>query len=121
MAGLGGGGAGDSLNRGDSYLVPLDPAAGREQAGTRPVLVISPAAFNKATGAPVVLPITTGGGFARRLGFAVEITGMKKTTGIVRCDQPRTLDLEARQGRKMGSLPVAVLADVMAKVATILT
>jgi mRNA interferase ChpB len=105
------------VNRGDIYLVSLDPTRGREQQGFRPVLVVSPAAFNAATRLPVVLPIT-GGGFARRLGFAVPISGIK-TTGVVRCDQPRVLDLDARQGRKVETLPEAILDEVMAKVATI--
>ncbi len=108
------------MSRGDIYLVPLDPTVGREQAGTRPVLIIPPAAFNHATNAPVVLPITNGGRFARRMGFAVEITGIT-TTGVVRCDQPRALDLAARNGRKVGALPPAILSDVMAKLATIIT
>ena len=78
------------MKRGDIYLVTLDPTAGREQQGHRPVLVISPQAFNEATKLPVILPITTGGEFARRIGFAVPISGIK-TTGVVRCDQPRVL------------------------------
>jgi mRNA interferase ChpB len=106
------------LKRGDIYLVGLDPTEGREQRGRRPVLVVSPAEFNAATKLPVVLPITNGGEFARRIGFAVAITGIK-TTGVVRCDQPRVLDLDARQGRKVDALPPAVLDEVMAKVATI--
>jgi mRNA interferase ChpB len=66
----------------------------------------------------VVLPITHGGKFARRLGFIVELTGTK-TTGVVRCDQPRTLDLLARNGRKVESLPPSILAEVLAKAGTI--
>ena len=106
------------MNRGDIYQVSLDPTEGREQQGFRPVLVVSPAAFNRATKLPVVLPITNGGEFARRIGFAVPISGIK-TTGVVRCDQPRVLDLEARNGRKMDALPPAILDEVMARVATI--
>ena len=52
---------------------------------------------------PVVLPITNGGGFARRIGFGVEISGIK-TTGVVRCDQPRVLDIAERGGRKVVTL-----------------
>lgn len=37
------------MKRGDIYLVALDPTEGREQRGHRPVLVISPQAFNEAT------------------------------------------------------------------------
>ncbi len=106
------------MKRGDIYLVSLDPTLGREQQGSRPVLVISPAEFNNATKLPVVLPITNGGQFARRIGFAVAITGIR-TTGVVRCDQPRVLDLAARQGRKVDTLPDDILADVMARVVTL--
>ncbi len=107
-----------AVNRGDIYLVSLDPTEGREQQGFRPVLVVSPAEFNAVTKLPVVLPITNGGGFARRIGFAVPISGIK-TTGVVRCDQPRVLDLGARDGRKVDALPPAILDEVIAKVATI--
>ncbi len=57
------------MNRGDIYLVSLDPTEEREQRGHRPVLVISPAEFNAATKLPIILPITNGGEFARRIGF----------------------------------------------------
>ena len=106
------------MTRGDIYLVSLDPPAGHEQQGTRPVLIVSPSAFNRLTKAPVVLPITSGGNFARMAGFAVSLTGAgTRTTGIVRCDQPRTLDLGARHARKLESVPVAIMDEVLAKVA----
>jgi mRNA interferase ChpB len=106
------------MRRGDIYLVSLDPTAGREQRGSRPVLVISPTEFNEATKLPVVLPITNGGEFARRLGFAVVMSGIK-TTGVVRCDQPRVIDLAARDARKVDTLPEEILDEVLAKVATL--
>lgn len=106
------------MKRGDIYLVTLDPTEGREQRGHRPVLVISPQAFNDATKLPVILPITSGGEFARRIGFAVPITGIK-TTGVVRCDQPRVLDLHQRNGRKIDTLPPEILAEVLARLAPI--
>jgi mRNA interferase ChpB len=106
------------LKRGDIYLVALDPTEGREQRGHRPVLIVSPDAFNAATRLPVVLPITNGGEFARRIGFAVPISGIR-TTGVVRCDQPRVLDLQARNGRKVDALPPLILEDVLARVATL--
>lgn len=103
------------MKRGDIYLVSLDPTEGREQQGYRPVLIVSPAAFNEATRLPVVLPITNGGAFARRIGFAVPISGIQ-TTGVVRCDQPRVIDLDARGGRKVDTLPPHILEEVLAKV-----
>ena len=106
------------MERGDIYLVSLDPTAGHEQQGTRPVLVVSPAAFNRLTKTPVVLPITTRGNFARTAGFAVPLAGAgTKTTGVIRCDQPRALDLGARNGRKLESAPAAILDEVLAKLA----
>ena len=62
------------MKRGDIYLVTLDPTEGREQQGYRPVVVVSPESFNQATNLPVILPITTGGAFAQRIGFAVPIS-----------------------------------------------
>ena len=94
------------------------PTQGREQQGHRPVLIVSPTQFNAATKLPVVLPITIGGDFARRIGFAVEIAGIK-TTGLIRCDQPRVLDIAERGGRKVDTLPAALLDDVLARVATL--
>ena len=106
------------MRRGDIYMVSLDPTTGHEQSVSRPVLVVSPAEFNEATKLPVILPITSGGDFARRLGFAVPVTGIK-TTGIVRCDQPRVLDLAARHARKVDSLPAQIMEEVLAKVSTL--
>lgn len=106
------------MNRGDIFMVSLNPTQGREQQGHRPVLIVSPTEFNAATQLPVVLPITNGGDFARRVGFAVEISGIK-TTGIVRCDQPRVLDIAERGGRKVDRLLEAQLEDVLARVATL--
>ena len=106
------------MKRGEVYMIDLEPTHGREQRGYRPVVVVSPDEFNRATGLPVILPITNGGDFARRIGFVVPLAGTK-TTGVVRCDQPRVLDLNARNGRKVESLPVAVMDEVLARVATI--
>jgi mRNA interferase ChpB len=107
------------MERGDIYLVSLDPAAGHEQKGRRPVLIVSPGAFNRLTKTPIVLPITTGGNFARTAGFAVALSETT-TTGVVRCDQPRALDLASRQAKKLETVPQAVINEVLAKLATIL-
>ncbi len=107
------------MERGDIFVVSLDPTSGHEQKGRRPVLIVSPGPFNRLTGAPIVLPITSGGNFARRAGFAVPLAGTK-TTGVIRCDQPRALDLDARGGRKVESAPAAIVDEVLARLAAIL-
>jgi mRNA-degrading endonuclease toxin of MazEF toxin-antitoxin module len=108
------------MKRGEIWLVALDPAEGHEQKGRRPILIVSPEAFNRATKVPVVVPITSGGNFARMAGFAVSLSGAgTKTTGVVRCDQPRALDLSARAGRKLESVPDAIMDEVLARLAVI--
>ncbi|GGJ79180.1 type II toxin-antitoxin system PemK/MazF family toxin [Deinococcus aquiradiocola] len=109
------------MQRGDIYRVNLDPTAGHEQRGTRPVLLVSPDAFNTLTRTPVVLPITTGGQFARTLGFAVSLDQAgTQTRGVIRCDQPRALDLAARAGTRLERVPDDVMDEVLAKLATLL-
>jgi len=108
------------MERGDIYLASLDPSLGHEQQGKRPVLVVTPAGFNRVTGVPVVLPITSGGRFARAAGFAVSLTGTgTKTSGVIRCDQPRALDLRARNARRLERAPDDVINEVLAKIATL--
>jgi mRNA-degrading endonuclease toxin of MazEF toxin-antitoxin module len=88
------------------------------QKGRRPVLIVSPEAFNRVMKVPIVLPITSGGSFARAAGFAVSLAGAgTKTTGIVRCDQPRALDLAARGGKKLEAVPSAVVDEILARLA----
>ena len=108
------------MKRGEIWLVALDPTQGHEQKGRRPVLIVSPEAFNRVTKVPIVLPITSGGKFARMAGFAVLLTGAgTKTSGIVRCDQPRALDLGARGGKKLENVPAEIMDEVLARLAPI--
>ncbi|MGA7218087.1 MAG: type II toxin-antitoxin system PemK/MazF family toxin [Candidatus Sulfotelmatobacter sp.] len=106
------------MKRGEIWLVSLDPSSGHEQKGRRPVLIVSPDAFNRVTKVPIVLPITSGGTFARMAGFAVQLTGTK-TTGIILCDQPRALDLTSRGGKNVESISEAIMAEVLARLSPI--
>ena len=84
-------------------------------------MIVSPTPFNELTRIPVVLPITTGGRFARRRGFAVSLDNAHaRTVGVIRCDQPRALDLAARNGRHLETVPEQIMEDVLARLATIL-
>ena len=108
------------MQRGEIWLVSLVPTAGNEEQGTRRIVVVSPAPFNEFTGTPVVLPITTVGRFARR-GFAVSLDDAgTRTVGVIRCDQPRVLDLTARNGRRLETVPVPIMDEVLARLAAIL-
>lgn len=109
------------MQRGEIWLVSLDPTTGYEQRGTRPVVIVSPAPFNELTRAPIVLPITTGGNFARRRGFAISLDDAgTRTVGVIRCDQPRTLDLAARNGTRLEAIPESIMDEVLARLAAIL-
>ena len=109
------------MERGDIWLVDLNPTAGHEQRGTRPVVIVSPDSFNQLTGTPIVVPVTRGGNFARRRGFTVSLEGAgTQTTGVIRCDQPRTVDVAARNGRRIESIPQTVMDEVLARLRAII-
>jgi mRNA interferase ChpB len=108
------------VKRGDIYLVSLDPTSGHEQRGRRPVLVISPDDFNRLTNVPLVVPITSGGNFARVAGFTVSLSGAgTRTTGVIRCDQIRSVDLGSRQAAWLESVPAEIVDEVLAKLAAL--
>ncbi|GHS95693.1 mRNA interferase [Planctomycetales bacterium] len=110
------------MERGDIYWVSLNPISGHEQQGRRPVLIVSPTEFNRITQTPVVVPITSGGQFVRNLGFAVALNDCgTKTTGYVRCDQPRALDLASRNAQKLEHVPDTIIEDVLAKISVLFT
>ncbi|EKY9665457.1 type II toxin-antitoxin system PemK/MazF family toxin [Salmonella enterica] len=78
--------------------------------------------FNKFTRLPVVVPVTSGGDFARTAGFTVSLDGAgTKTTGVIRCDQPRTIDMGARNGKRLERIPEAVVNEVLARLEAILS
>lgn len=102
------------MERGDIYMVDLDPTRGQEQRGTRPVMIISRKAFN-AHNPPLICPITSGGMAKRLAGFTVSLasTGMQ-TTGVVLCNQLRALDIADRRGRRIERASDNVIDEVMA-------
>lgn len=108
------------FERGDIVSVPLDPALGHEQRGTRPALVLTTREFNKL-GDVLVAPITQGGDFARYAGFAVTLTGTGcKTQGAALINKIRMMDLAARKARKIERAPQEVIEDAMARLVALL-
>ncbi|CAN5785825.1 type II toxin-antitoxin system PemK/MazF family toxin [soil metagenome] len=108
------------MRRGEIWMVAPDPdpdpVLGREQQGHRPVLIVTEEAFNRVTMTPVVVPITRGGGFAVRQGFAVPLAGTR-TEGVVLCHQPRALDPARRSGRRVEAVPEDIVEEVLARLA----
>jgi len=108
------------FDRGDVVNVPLDPAMGHEQRGTRPALVLTTREFNRL-GDVLVAPITQGGDFARYAGFAVSLTGSGcKTQGVALINKIRMLDLSARRARKIERVPQTVMNDALGRLMALL-
>lgn len=108
------------FERGDIVSVPLEPAIGHEQRGTRPALVLTSREFNKL-GDVLVAPITQSGDFARFAGFAVQLTGTGcKTHGVALVNKIRMLDLAARKARKIERAPQEVIDDAIARLVALL-
>ena len=108
------------FDRGDVVSVPLDPAMGHEQKGTRPALVLTSKDFNHL-GDVLVAPITQGGDFSRYAGFAVSLTGSGcKTHGVALVNKIRMLDLAARKARKIERVPQVVLDDALGRLTALL-
>ncbi len=68
------------------------------------------------------MPITSGENFARTADFAISLVGTElHTTGVIRCDQPRALDIVARNGKRMETIPYIIMDEVLARLSTFLT
>jgi mRNA interferase MazF len=99
-------------NRGEVYLVELDPTRGSEIRKTRPCLVISPDELNHYLRTVIVAPMTTGG-HAYPFRPAAHFGGKD---GRVALDQLRTVDRE-RLRKRLGLLSPTSLAPVFAVLA----
>jgi mRNA interferase MazF len=96
---------------GDIVWVSFDPQAGREQAGHRPAVVLSPAIYNAKTSLMICCPMTTR---IKNYPFEVVIDG--ESPSAVLADQIRSLDWRARRGRQKGKISAEELAEIRAKI-----
>jgi mRNA interferase ChpB len=109
------------MRRGEIWAVDVEPNKGNEMRGRRPVLVILPAGFARITGIAITVPITGGGAASRMAGFAVPLKGFGlQTDGVVRCELIRAVDLKARGGRLVETVPEDIVNEVMAKIGAIM-
>ena len=108
-----------AVKRGDIYMVDLDPTIGHEIKKRRPVLIVSPTEFNRRN-LPLVAPITSGGATARLGLMTVALAGTgTATTGVVLCNQIRTLDIGERRGKRLERAPDEITREVVARIADI--
>lgn len=103
--------------RGDAVRINFNPQAGHEQAGRRPALVISPAAYNRKVGLALLCPITNQ---IKGYPFEVNIPTGLAVTGTILSDQVKNLDWQARKVDFICKLPEDVVEEVLAKVRTLL-
>ncbi|NJO34360.1 MAG: mRNA-degrading endonuclease [Rhodospirillales bacterium] len=95
----------------------FDPSLGREQAGRRPAVVISPAAFFEASRFAIVCPITTR---IRPFASSVVLPEGLKVQGEILTSHIRSIDTTARPIRPIGqSVPFGVLVEIRAKLAVL--
>jgi mRNA interferase MazF len=104
---------------GDLIWTDFDPSKGREQAGRRPALVVSPAAFTENTGLAVVCPITSR---VRPFPTSIVLPGGLPITGEILTSHIRSIDTQARPVRYAGVAVSAQVAQlVRAKLDTFIT
>lgn len=106
------------MRRGEVFWAELRPRSGSEQAGRRPVIVVSHDGFNEAPGwrSVIVVPLSTSETQARRGPTAVPIPkGVAGLTrdGVALCHQVTTLD-RGKLVRRSGTLSEQLLRDVEA-------
>jgi mRNA interferase MazF len=102
---------------GDIIVIDLSPVAGHEQAGNRPVLVISERIYNEKTGLAVVAPLTT---HIKGYAFEVPIESGTPRPTVVLADAVRSIDWRARNGAKRGSVSPQCLKKVRMRVAQVI-
>jgi len=104
--------------RGDAVWISLNPQAGHEQAGRRPALILSPAAYNGKAGLAILCPITNQ---IKGYPFEVMIPAGKDVSGVILADQVKSLDWRARRAELICVLPEITVIEVFKKLGTLLS
>jgi mRNA interferase MazF len=104
-------------SRGDVVWISFDPQAGHEQAGHRPALVVSPAAYNEKVGLALLCPITRQ---AKGYPFEVPLPADASVKGVVLADQVKSLDWRARRATFRGHAPDEVVEEVLERLGVLL-
>ena len=102
---------------GDLIWLTFDPQAGREPAGRRPALVLSPRSYNQKSGLALLCPITNQ---IKGYPFEVPLPPGCGATGAILADHLKSIDWGARHAAKIGPIPPSTLDEVLAKLAPLL-
>jgi len=103
--------------RGDVVWMTMNPQAGHEQAGRRPAVILSPAAYNAKVGLVLAAPVTS-----RVKGYPFEtlVPSGLPVSGAILSDQVKSLDWRAREAALSCELPSSVVSEVLQKLRTLL-
>jgi len=104
-------------DRGDIVWLQFNPQTGHEQAGHRPALVLSPAAYNEITGLMLCCPMTSR---VKGYPFEVRLPATSAEVGVVLADQVKSLDWRSRKAKHKGKAPKEVVTETLAKVHALL-
>jgi mRNA interferase MazF len=96
--------------QGDIILLEFDPQVGHEQKGRRPAFVVSNNTFNDFTKIAIVCPITN---TKRGFPLHVALDERTKTTGVIMCEQVKSLDVLARNALLIEKAPEDILDEVV--------
>jgi len=99
--------------RGELIWLQFNPQAGHEQAGRRPVVVISPSSYNRRVGLALCCPVTSQ---VKGYPFEVRLPQGLGVEGAILSDQVKSLDWRARKARRIGLLPSDVLQETVGKI-----
>jgi mRNA interferase MazF len=102
---------------GDLVWLTFDPQAGHEQAGRRPALVLSPAAYNGKAGLALVCPITP---HSKGYPFEVLLPRGGPVEGVVLSDHLKSVDWQARRSQRAGRAPEPVVVEVLERLRPLL-
>ncbi len=104
--------------RGDVVWISLNPQAGHEQAGRRPVVVISTQDYNGKVGLAILCPITNQ---IKGYPFEVLIPDGLPIAGAILSDQTKSLDWHARNAELICTVPAEIISEVLQKLATLIS
>jgi len=99
-------------DRGHAVWLTLHPQAGHEQAGRRPVLVLSPAAYNRRVGLALLCPVTSQ---VKGYPFEVRLPDDLPLRGVVLSDQIKSLDWRVRRAEWLCRVPDHTVQEVLGK------
>jgi mRNA interferase MazF len=107
----------DAPDAGDLVWLSFSPQVGREQAGRRPGLVLSPRSYNAKVGLCLVCPVTH---HAKGYAFEVALPDGLPVQGVVLADHVKSADWQGRDSDHIATVPADVLDEVRAKLKPLL-